>query len=461
MNPRWERSHENSRTSMHTIHAHKGVTVKSSRRTTAAVVAGAAAFALIATGCSSASEGGEGGEDVTLSITTFGTMGYDDLYKKYEDANPGIKIKATNIDTGGNARTDAFTKIAAGSGLSDVVALEEGWLGAIMEVSDQFVDLKDFGAGDIADSYIDWKLAQGTDADGRIIGYGTDIAPTGLCYNGKLFEAAGLPSDRAAVAELFGGADATWEKYFEVGQQYNDATGKAWFDHSGFVWNSIVNQLDEGYYTKGGELNVEGNAELKEKFLELASAAQDGLSANQSAWDWGGGKAFVDGSFATFVCPGWMLGVVKGQVEAGGGDATTGWDFADVFPGGAGNWGGSFLGVPTTSKHQEEAAALAAWLTAPAQQIAAFNAAGPVPATTEGLADLATSGTTDEFFNNAPTGEILASRAEGVVAQFKGPDDSLIQENVFGPALKSVDSGDKDGSAAWDEAISLLNELVK
>ena len=32
----------------------------------------------------------------------------------------------------------AFTKLAAGSGLSDVVALEEGWLGAIMEVSDQF-----------------------------------------------------------------------------------------------------------------------------------------------------------------------------------------------------------------------------------------------------------------------------------------------------------------------------------
>ncbi|WP_197512012.1 hypothetical protein [Tessaracoccus coleopterorum] len=33
-----------------------------------------------------------------------------------------------------------------------------------------------------------------------------------------------------------------------------------------------------------------------------------------------------------------MLGVVKGQVEAGGGDATSGWDFADVYPGGAANW---------------------------------------------------------------------------------------------------------------------------
>ncbi len=442
-----------------THHAHKGVTVKLSRGTTAgSVIAGAAAFALLATGC--ASDAGASDGDVELTITTFGTFGYDDLYKQYEDENPGVTIKATNIDTGGNARTDAFTKLAAGSGLSDIVAVEEGWLGQIMEVSDQFVDLGDHGADDVKDRWIDWKLSQATDPDGRIIGYGTDIGPTGLCYNGALFEAAGMPSDREAVAELFGGEDATWEQYFDLGKQYFDATGKPWFDHSGFVWNSIVNQLDEGYYTADGKLNVEGNDELKTRFLELAEAAQYGLSADQAAWDWGGGKAFVDGTFATFVCPGWMLGVVQGQVEAGGGDASTGWDFADVFPGGAGNWGGAFLSVPKTSEHPEEAAKLAEWLTAPEQQIKQFEAAGTFPSTTEAQEKLAADATPNEFFNDAPVGSILASRAEGVVAQYKGPHDSLIQENVFGPALKSVDEGTKDGPAAWDEAISLLNEVV-
>ncbi|WP_240792250.1 MULTISPECIES: ABC transporter substrate-binding protein [unclassified Salinibacterium] len=432
--------------------------MKISRGTTAGVIAGAAAFALLATGCSSNASAGDG--DVELTVTTFGTMGYDDLYAKYEEENPGVKIKATNIDTGGNARTDTFTKLAAGSGLSDVVALEEGWLGAIMEVSDQFVDLRDFGADDIKDRWIDWKLTQGTDPDGRIIGYGTDVAPTGMCFNGPLFEAAGFPSDRESVAELFGGEDATWDRYFELGMEYHDKTGKAWFDHSGFVWNSIVNQLDEGYYTADGKLNVEGNEELKAKFLQLAEAAGSGLTANQTAWNWGGGKAFVDGSFATFVCPSWMLGNVKNQVEAGGGDASTGWDFADVFPGGAGNWGGSFLGVPKSSDHQEEAAKLAAWLTAPEQQIAAFEVAGPFPASVEGAETLSTSTDTDEFLNDAPTASILASRAQGVIAQFKGPHDSLIQENVFGPALKSVDSGASDGEAAWAEAIALLHDVV-
>lgn len=426
-----------------------------------AAALGIAAIALSATGCAStASDAGSSDENVELSVTTFGTFGYDDLYKEYEAAHPGVKINATNIDTGGNARTDVFTKLAAGSGLSDVVAVEEGWLGSIMEVSDQFVDLKDFGAEDLKSRWLDWKYAQGTDSNGRVIGYGTDIGPTGLCYNTKLFKAAGLPTDRTEVAKLFGGKDATWDKYFELGKEYTAKTGKAWYDHSGFVWNSMVNQLDEGYYTSDGQLNVEGNTELRSRFDQLANATLSGESAGQTAWDWGGGKAFVDGSFATFVCPGWMLGTIKGQLEAGGGGADTGWDFADVFPGGATNWGGSFLSVPTTSKHQKAAAELAAWLTAPEQQVKQSDAAGTFPSTTEAAKEIAAKATPNPLFNNAPTGQILAERAVGVKAQFKGPDDSVIQENVFGPALQSLDQKKATATEAWDQATKLLNDLV-
>ncbi|PJJ70778.1 cellobiose transport system substrate-binding protein [Diaminobutyricimonas aerilata] len=430
-----------------------------SRRTTAAAVAGAATLALLATGCSSGGSGGGDG-DVTLTVTTFGTMGYEELYKEYEKANPGIKIEATNIDTGGNARTDAFTKIAAGSGLSDVVAIEEGWLGKIMEVSDQFVDLRDHGIEDRKSDWIDWKYEQATDPEGRVIGYGMDVGPEGLCFNGPAFAAAGLPTDRAAVAELFGGADASWERFFELGRQYHAATGKAWYDHSGFVWNAMVNQLEEGYYTADGELNIEGNAQMEARFDLIAQGAADGLSAAESAWDWNGGKSFTDQSFAVFTCPGWMLGTITGQLEAGGGGPETGWDFADVFPGGPANWGGTFLSIPETSEHKEEAAALASWLTEPEQQVKQSAAAGNFPSTVEAQETLAAEATPNEVFNGAPTGAILASRAEGVVAQFKGPDDSVIQENVFGPALKKLDNGEADRDAAWQEALTLLSELV-
>lgn len=430
-------------------------------RNSGAALAGAAVVALLAAGCGSGGDQAASADNpVELSITTFGTFGYEDLYKEYEAANPGITIKANNIDTGGNARTDLFTKLGAGSGVSDVVAIEEGWLGSIMEVSDQFVDLNKYGAADIKDNWVDWKYAQGTDAQNRVIGYGTDIGPQGLCYNGKLFEAAGLPSDREAVAELFGGDSATWENYFDLGRKYKETTGKAWYDQSGFVWNSMVNQQDEGYYTADGELNIEDNAALKSQFDLLAAGTLDGLSANQTQWDWGKGKAFLDGSFATFVCPGWMLGTIQGSIESAGGGTDSGWDFADVFPGGASNWGGAFLSVPESSEHPEEAAALAAWLTEPDQQVKQSAAANNFPSTIAAQEKLATEATPNEYFNDAPTGAILASRAEGVVAQFKGPDDSVIQENVFYPALKLIESGDANAEQAWAEAVKLLNELV-
>ena len=430
-------------------------------RRSAAVVAGAAAVALLAAGCGGGSdEAASEDNPIELTVTTFGTFGYDDLYAEFEDANPGVTIKATNIDTGGNARTDLFTKLAAGSGVSDVVAIEEGWLGAIMEVSDKFVDLNEYGAGDIKDNWVDWKYEQGTDPGGRVIGYGTDIGPQGICYNGKLFEAAGLPSDRESVAELLGGADATWEKYFEVGNQYKAASGKAWFDQAGFVWNSMVNQMKEGYYTNDGELNVDGNEAMISRFGELSTAIDDGLSANQKEWDWANGKAFLDGTFATMVCPGWMLGTIQGKIESAGGGTDSGWDFADVFPGGASNWGGAFLSVPESSEHKAEAAKLAAWLTSPDQQVKQSKAANNFPSTLEAQQTLAEEAAPNEWFNNAPTGSILAARAEGVKAQFKGPDDSVIQENVFGPAIDDLETGSADTKQAWEKALKLLNDQV-
>lgn len=443
--------------------------MKWSRSRTAGFVAVAAASALFLTACGGSSDDdptanpGDGetsapsDEPITLTVTTFGTFGYDDLYTEYESLHPNITIDATNIDTGGNARTDTFTKIAAGSGLTDVVALEEGWLGAIMEVSDSFVDLRDFGIEDRKADWLDWKYQQATDPGGRVIGYGTDIGPEGICYNGKLFEAAGLPSDREEVATLLEG---DWQHFFDVGRDYKAATGKAWYDQSGFVWNAMVNQLPEGYYTADGELNVADNADLRDRWDTLAAATADGLSAAQAQWDWNGGKSFVDGTFATFMCPGWMLGVVQGNTEGGGGDATTGWDFADVFPGGAANWGGSFLAVSETSEHKEAAAALADWLTQPDQQIKQFEAAGTFPSTVAAAEQLAADAAPNEFFNNAPVGALLSGRAQGVVAQFKGPDDSLIQENVFGPSTQGLDQGTMDGPAGWDAALQLLDELV-
>jgi cellobiose transport system substrate-binding protein len=431
------------------------VIVKRSR-TAAISIAGAAAFALLATGCSAPAGGDSGDGNITLSITTFGTMGVDANYEKYMEENPNITIEATNLEGGGAARDDAYAKIAARTGLSDIVAIEEGWLGTIQEVTGSFVDLRDYGIEDVKDSWLDWKYKQGTDADGRVIGAGLDIGPQGLCYRGDLFAAAGLPSERTEVAEYFGGEDATWERFYEVGNEYVAATGKAFYHSPRFFWNSFVNQQEEGYYKKDGEtLNIEGNDVLKDQLAMIVEAENDGLGAGLPGWDVG--PEAKEDKYATYMCPSWMLGIVQGYYDAGTTDS--GWDFADVLPGGSANWGGAFLGVAESSEHKEEAAKLALWLAAPEQQAASFELAGPFPSTIEGQELV--KDTTSDFFNGAPVGEIFAARSEGVIAQVKGPEDSNIQDNVFGPVFDRVSQGEiTDGDTAWKEALELLDQVV-
>lgn len=400
-------------------------------------------------------------EPVELTVNIFGAPGYtgdggqENLFRVYESQNPHVTIKEQNLGEGGDALTVVLNAIGAGGvGLPDVQMIEEGWRGQILELTDHFVDLRDYGADELQDRWIDWKWEQGIDADGKVFGYGTDIGPQGICYDATLVEEALGISDRDAFAEKLGGANASWEQFWQVGEEFVSKSDAAWIGVPAFAWNSFVNQQDEGYYKADGSLNIEGNDTLKGFLGQLADAHNKGLTGKINAWSWNNDD--FHGRFAVHICPGWMLGAISGGVESGDHQ----WDFADVFPGGATNWGGSFFSVPEVSENKEEAAKLAAWLTAPEQQIVAFQDAGAFPSQVEAWADAGVTEFSNELFNNAPVGEILLRRAEGVVAQFKGPQDSVIQDQVFGAVITDLNDGqiEADVDVMWQRAIDLLSE---
>ena len=122
---------------------------------------------------------------------------------------------------------------------------------------------------------------------------------------------------------------------------------------------------------------------------------------------------------------------------------------------------GTFLTVPTQSKHPKEAAELATWLTDAKQEVAEFQASGAFPSVKAAQTDPALAASTgiSAFFNDAPIAAILTKRADGVKAQYKGPDDSTIQEKVFGPSTISLDQG-VSGDKAWADAMTLFNQLI-
>ncbi len=406
---------------------------------------------MLATGCASAGtdSGGDSADGtVELTVATFNEFGYDNLFAEYEAANPGVKITHKKAATSNEARDNLSTRLAAGSGLSDIEAIEVDWLPELLQYSDQFVDL---ASADVDGRWLDWKAAAATDADGRLIGYGTDIGPEGVCYRADLFAAAGLPTDRAAVADMLGNS---WEDYFAAGATFTAAgTGVPWYDSAGATWQGVVNQMDNAYEKPDGTIIATENPQVKQAYTDVLTASTT-LSAHLSQWsdDWT--ASFQDNGFATMLCPGWMLGVISGN-----GDGVAGWDIADTFPGGGGNWGGSYLTVPDPSKHQKEAQALAAWLTAPEQQIAAFTLKGTFPSQIEALASDELLGSTNEFFNNAPVGEILANRAAAVtVTPFKGPKYFAIND-AMQQALTRVEDGSMTPDDSWNQFVSDVNAL--
>jgi cellobiose transport system substrate-binding protein len=417
------------------------------RRSVGAIAALAVVGAL--TACSaSGSTDATATEDgsITLTVATFNEFGYEDLFSEYEDAHPGIVIKHKKAGTANEHQDNLYTKLAAGSGLSDIEAVEVDWLASLMEQSDQFVDLT---SDDVAGRWLDWKTEAATTPDGKLIGYGTDIGPEGICYRSDLFKKAGLPTDRAEVAKLF----ATWDDYFSVGGDFVEKVpGTAWYDSSGGTAQAMINQVEYAYEDADNTIIAADNSDVKAVFDTVTAHKDLGTGLTQWSEDWT--KAFQNDGFATMACPGWMLGVIEGNASG-----VEGWDIADVFPGGGGNWGGSYLMVPTQSKHQQEAKELAAWLTAPEQQIKAFQAKGTFPSQVDALDDPALTGTTNAFFNDAPTGEILADRAEAVdFLPHKGPRYADIN-TAFQQAIQRVDEGQESPGEAWKNFLADVDRL--
>lgn len=433
-------------------------------RKTWAAIASVAAVSLLASACSSDSddradpaESGDGSKSLTLTVATFNDFGYtDEFLKEYTDANPGIKVVHQQAAEATDARTNMTTRLASGGeGLADIEAIEIDWMPELSQIPDAFVDIS---SPAIEGRWLPWKEDQGRTSDGTLIGYGTDIGPEAICYRQDLVEAAGLPSDPEGFAEFLGGQDATWDDYFKAGQKFVKKSDSAWFDSANATFQGMIGQVAAAYEdpSTGDANDLESNTEVKGLYEKLLAEAPE-LSAGMNQWEGDWDSAFQNDGFATMLCPAWMTGPI--EERAGGVD---GWNVADVFPGGGGNWGGSFLTIPAKGKNIDEAKKLAEWLTAPEQQIKAFASAGTFPSQVEAHTSDVLLEATNSFFNDAPVGAIFSARAKAldeVAPAFKGPNYFAIHETVQ-DAITRVDV-DKthDAAGSWQDALTAFAEL--
>ncbi|MFD4934213.1 ABC transporter substrate-binding protein [Streptomyces virginiae] len=438
------------------------------RRTLTTVTALGAAALLLA-GCAqdpaedsgkgAPTSGASGGATTTLTVGVFGAFGLKEagLYDEYMAQNPGIRIEQTSIERNENYYPQLLTHLGTGSGLADIQAVEVNNIAEITATqADKLVDLGKAPGVDKA-AYLPWKWAQGTASaakGGATVGLGTDIGPQGICYRKDLFEAAGLPSDRAAVGALWAG---DWNKYLEVGRTYKAKAGegKAFVDSASGVMAAVTGSSAQRFYDDQGKVVYKTNPAVRGAFDLAASFATDGLSAKLQqftpAWDQG----FSNGNFATISCPAWMLGYIQDKAGPAGKDK---WDVAQAPK--PSNWGGSFLVVPKAGKQAEAAAKLAAWLTAPAQQAKLFEKRGSFPSASAAYKLPTVSGAQHAYFGGAPIGEIFAKAAEAVPVAAVGPKDLVIAQNLADIGMLQVDQKGRSPQEGWEAAVKAIDNAL-
>ncbi|MBX6381878.1 MAG: extracellular solute-binding protein [Microbispora sp.] len=440
-----------------------------SRRGKLLAVAAVAALALGATACSDDSTGSASGGGssaaagpVTITLQTFGggkNFGYKEAVDKWNAEHKDIQIKYDNL-------TDQFEQVywpqmiqwlQSGAGAGDVVGIDEGGMGLAKAHPEWWADLGEYGLQNRKNDFAPWKWENGVTADGKLFALGTDIGGMSLCYRRDLFEKAGLPSDRDEVSKLW----PTWDDFIKVGHKFQDKIKNTKFvDGTNTLYNVVLVQEaakngNVSYFDKDNNLIVDKNPAVKTAYEFAQRISQEGLTAKlrnfTPEWNTGMKKS----AFATLGCPSWMLGVVSG--DGGAGPEFKGkWDVAAV-PGGGGNWGGSWLAVPKQSKHPKEAAMVLDYLTGKDAQVSVFNYAGNMPSNLQAQQDPAVQGATNEYFNNAPVGEIFAKSASALQPVFLGVKHAQVK-NAIESVVSAIDDGSVPYSQGWQK---LVDDAVK
>jgi cellobiose transport system substrate-binding protein len=393
------------------------------------------------------------GEDVTLRVNVFGNFGYEELYKQFEADHPGVKIVETAEGDLGRYNDQLTQRLAAGSGAGDVVAIEEGQVVNFLQTPDLFVNMAEHGSEDVKDQWLPWKYDQATTADGAYtIGLGTDVGGLAMCYRSDLFEQAGLPTDRDQVSALW----PTWADFTSVGEQFQQGIGRDdvyFIDSATNTYNSILMQeagagAGYTYFDQDDNLVIESNPAVKSAWDTALAMYEAGESAALQSFSNEWNAAFKNGAFATVACPAWMTGYITEQ----SGPANSGkWDIAAV-PGGGGNWGGSFLAVPTASENQEIAVELVEFLTSAEGQMGAFEAVGNLPSNPTLYEEPALLDFKNEYFSNAPTGQIFAAGAAELEPVYLGSNNVPVRDAVEN-AMRAVEAGELTPDEGWAEAV--------
>src|SRR5882724_2756053 len=152
------------------------------------ILGGGRTITLLIAGCETGTTSNTDNTPITLTLATFNKFGYSDvMLAQYHTLHPNVTVVQNIAATSQAAQDNMFAKLAAGSGLGDVEAVEVDWMPKLKQYPNLFVDLNN---NDTKARWLDWKTQAAT-VNGSLIGAGTDIGPEAICYRSDAFAKAG------------------------------------------------------------------------------------------------------------------------------------------------------------------------------------------------------------------------------------------------------------------------------
>lgn len=403
-------------------------------------VAATVAVSLLLSGCGP-SEG-----TPALSFWSFTGIQQGEQVDRYLASHPGVRIELSEIGTSSET-ADALTAALAAGRAPDLVLIQAEDLPRFVAADQHFLDLGRLAGEDLSGDYLPWAWDAATTASGKVIGIPTDVGGMALAYRADLFAAAGLPTDPVEVAALW----PTWDAFVEVGARFVRRSDAAFIDNvSTTVFVNASNQLPVRYYDDAGQLVYDDNPRLRNAFEVALDAHSAGISAGTAAFTPGWSAAMARGDFAVMAAPSWMLRVIKSTAPETHGR----WRVTTV-PGIAGNWGGSYLAIPASSRHPQAAWDYIAQTQSAAAQNEHFVAGGPLPATVAPYDDDDITSFSDPFFGSSAIGSVLTGSILDMAPVRHGPASATISA-AFLQTLTAVEQESLGAEGAWRSALDAV-----
>ncbi len=327
----------------------------------------------VLTGCSGSSESsGKSDGKIELSFMFRGQPQEQEAFKavikKYEEANPDVDV--TMVITAPDQYDTKLKAAIAGRKIPDVFFYNPAQVkayvnsGVLLDITEQVEGSEEIKLDDIWESGVDKYRYDGeTLGEGAIYGLPKDLGPFALGYNKTMFEEAGIPLPDKDKPY-------TWEEFISVAQKLTkDTNGDGKMDQYGtgfnvnwalqaFVWSNGADWIDESKtkVTIDDPKFIEALqwfADHQNKYKITPSIGEAQTLDTYQRW--------MKGQLAFFPVGPWDMGAFKEQLK---------FEY-DLIPWPAGStgksatWIGSLgIGVGSTTKHPDEAAELAMYLSA-------------------------------------------------------------------------------------------------